>query len=323
VQGKPPEDNDGGKAMKSYAKVITVLTGLILCMVLVAGCGKSVEEINEEFSGILSGKATPQTMEEAEEYAQTYAKKLGTDGASNMIAQLEDFITRYINTDCDDLQVQTLAAYFDKESGVLQEERIKDVDTKEYYEILQKVHIYPVYFEDRVQLRVNYTTLNETFGSIIDPALSRLYEIKVWVTDNPATKNATLQISYDQLLERALAVEDLIDEYPDHVLIQEDVQWLYSTYLDLIMMGTTNSPIFDYTTGEFNSQAKSAYDGFLKENKATTIAWALEEYFDYIASIDYTMNYKDSTASKLFFDSCHGIRVAAEKRVFEQNELYN
>ena len=205
----------------------------------------------------------------------------------------------------------------------MDEERIKDAETREYYEILKKVHIYPVYQEEKVQLRVNYTTLNEVFGQNIDPALSRLYEIKVWVTDSPATKNATLQIGYDQLLGRALAVEELIDEYADCVLIQEDVQWLYSTYLDLIMMGTTNTPVFDYATGEFNSQAKSAYEDFQRENGDTAIAWALQEYFAYLQSIDYTMDYKDSTASRLFFDSCHGIRMAAEKRVFKQNELYD
>ncbi len=309
--------------MKIYRRVTMTLMGLILCMALVTGCGKSAEEINEEFTQLISAKATPQSMEAAEEYAETYAKKLGTDGASNMIAQLEDYLTQYINTDCDSLQVQSLAAYFHKESGLMDEERIKDAETREYYEILKKVHIYPVYQEEKVQLRVNYTTLNEVFGQNIDPALSRLYEIKVWVTDSPATKNATLQIGYDQLLGRALAVEELIDEYADCVLIQEDVQWLYSTYLDLIMMGTTNTPVFDYATGEFNSQAKSAYEDFQRENGDTAIAWALQEYFAYLQSIDYTMDYKDSTASRLFFDSCHGIRMAAEKRVFKQNELYD
>lgn len=303
--------------------MLAVFAALILCMIAAGGCGKSTKEIHREFSQIVSQKATPQRLVEAKEYAQAYAKRLGAEGASSMVAQLEDYITRYINTDCDNLQVQSLTAYFQKESGVLQEDLIKDVETKEYYDILQKTHIYPVYFEDRVQLRVNYTTLNEAFGDVIDPALKRLYEIKVWVTDRPATKNATLQISYEQLLKRALAVEDLIDEYPNHVLIQEDVQWLYSTYLDLIMMGTANSPIFDYTTGKFQPQAKKAYEDFLNQHQETTIAWALEEYFDYVESIEYTMNYKDSKASKLFFDSCHGIRAAAEKRVFEQNERYN
>ncbi|MBO4992499.1 MAG: hypothetical protein J6E42_10135 [Firmicutes bacterium] len=308
--------------MKPQVKWTIAITVLVLFMFCLTGCGKSAEEINSEFSEILSDKATPKTMEKAEEYAEKYAKKLSTDGATNMVAQLEDYLIQYINTDRDDVQVQSLAAYFDKESGEVDEDRIKDVDTKEYYERLTKVHIHPVYFEDRVQLRINYTTLNETFGAVIDPALSRLYEIKVWITDNPATKNASLQIGYDQLLERALAVEELIDEYPDYVLIAEEVEWLYSTYLDLIMMGTTNTPIFDYATGAFNEQAEQAYRTFMKENKATTIAWALNEYFKYLESIDYTMNYKDSTTSKLFFDSCYGIRVAAEKRVFEQNELY-
>ena len=305
--------------MKRYAKLAMTITALMLCIGCLVGCGKSDEEIQTNFSKILSSKATPQTMEEAEDFAETYAKKLTKDGASVMVAQLEDYLIQYINTDRDDVQVQSLAAYFEKESGSLDENKIQDHVTKEFYQALQNVHIYPVYFEDKVQLRVNYVTLNETFAKVIDPALSELYEIDQMITDEPATQNATIQISYDELMDRAMAGEELIVEYPDNIWINDEVRWLYSTYLDLIMMGTTNTPVFDYQTGDFNSQAKAAYEHVVNEHQETTLAWALREYFAYLEKIDYAMNYKDSMKSKLFFDTCYGIRIAAEKRVFEQN----
>jgi len=97
------------------------------------------------------------------------------------------------------------------------------------------------------------------------------------------------------------------------------IRRLGQTDLDLIMMGTTNTPVFDYQTGEFSSQAKVSYEHVVNEHQDTTLAWALREYFAYLEKIDYAMNYKDSMKSKLFFDTCYGIRVAAEKRVFEQN----
>ena len=307
--------------MKRYAKLAVVLTAMILCIGCLTGCGKTDEEIQTEFSKIVSTKATPETMVIAEEYADKYAKKLTKDRASIMVSQLEDYLIQYINTDRDDLLVQTLSAYFDKESGVLNEDKIKDSVTKEFCETLQNVHIYPVYFEDKVQLRVNYKTLNETFSKVIDPALSKLYEIDQMITDEPVTMNATIQISLDELMDRAMAVEKLITEYPENIWINDEVRWLYSTYLDLIMMGTTNTPVFDYQTGEFSPQAKAAYEHVVNEHQDTTLAWALKEYFTYLEKIGYTMNYKDSTKSKLFFDTCYGIRIAAEKRVFAKNEL--
>lgn len=307
--------------MKRYAKIAAILTALTLCIGCLTGCGKTTEEIKTEYSKILSNKATPQSMEDAGEYAEKYAKKLTRDGASIMVAQLEDYLIQYINTDRDDIQVQSLASYFDKDSGRIDEEKIKDKGTKEYYEILQKVHIYPVYFEEKVQLRVNYSSLNEAFSKVIDPALSKLYEIDQMITDEPATRNASIQISFDELMDRAMVVEALITEYPENIWITDEVRWLYSTYLDLIMMGTTNTPVFDYQSGEFNVQAKAAYEHVVKEHQDTTLAWALNQYFAYLEEIGYTMNYKDSTKSKLFFDTCYGIRVAAEKRVFAKNEL--
>lgn len=305
--------------MKRYAKIAAMITALILCIGCLTGCGKSDEEIKDDFSGILSNKATPETMMEAEDYVEKYAKKLTKDGASVMVAHLEDYLIQYINTDRDDIQVQSLAAYFDKESGIIDEGKIKDDVTEEFYEILKKVHIYPVYYEDKVQLRVNYGTLNETFSKVIDPALSKLYEIDQMITDDPATQNATIGITYDELMDRAMAVEQLILEHPENIWINDEVKWLYSTYLDLIMMGTTNTPVFDYQSGEFSPQAKAAYEHVVNEHRDTTLAWALNQYFTYLEEIGYTMDYKDSTKSKLFFDTCHGIRIAAEKRVFEQN----
>ena len=307
--------------MKRYAKIAKALTALILCMGFLVGCGKSNEEIKTEFSKILSNKATPQTMEDAEDFVGKYAKKLTKDGASVMVAQLEDYLIQYINTDRDDVQVQSLAAYFNKDSGWIEEDSIKDKGTQEYYEALKRAHIYPVYYEDKVQLRVDYGSLNETFGKVIDPALSELYEIDEIITDEPATHNASLTIGYPELMDRAMAVEALIGKYPDNIWINDEVRWLYSTYLDLIMMGTTNTPVFDYQTGEFSSQAKTAYEHVIQEHQDTTLAWALNQYFAYLEEIEYTMNYKDSTKSKLFFDTCYGIRIAAEKRVFVKNEL--
>ena len=307
--------------MKRNVKIAAALTALVLCIGCLTGCGKSDEEIKTEFSKILSGKATPQTMADAEDHAEKYAKKLTRDGASVMVTQLEDYLIQYINTDRDDVQVQSLSSYFDKDSGRIDEDKIKDEGTKDYYKTLQEVHIYPVYFEDKVQLRVNYGTLNERFSKVIDPALSQLYEIDQMITDEPATQNATIQIPLEELMDRAMAVETLIVEYPDNIWINDEVKWLYSTYLDLILMGTTNTPVFDYQTGDFSAQAKAAYEHVIKEHQDTTLAWALNQYFAYLEEIGYTMNYKDSTKSKLFFDTCYGIRVAAEKRVFTKNEL--
>ncbi|MBO5667031.1 MAG: hypothetical protein J6S45_06245 [Firmicutes bacterium] len=307
--------------MKRYAKIAKTLTALVLCIGCLVGCGKSNEEIQTEFTKILSNKATPQSMEEAEDYAEKYAKKLTKDGASIMVAHLEDYLIQYINTDRDDVQVQSLAAYFNKETGWIDEDSIKDKATQEYYAALKNAHIYPVYYEDKVQLRVNYETLNETFVKVIDPALSELYQIDQIITSEPATNNASLTIGHEELMERALAVEELIVKYPDNVWINDEVKWLYSTYLDLIMMGTTNTPIFDYQSGAFNEQVEAAYRAFLSDNGDTTLAWALHQYFAYLEEIEYTMNYKDSTKSKLFFDTCYGIRIAAEKRVFAKNEL--
>jgi hypothetical protein len=93
--------------------------------------------------------------------------------------------------------------------------------------------------------------------------------------------------------------------------------WLYTTHLNAILMGTTNSPIFDYSSKEFSPGAKAAYEAFAKANPDTTLTWVLKEYFTYLDSIDYKLDFNDSTMSKVFFNTCDWLVSEAEKRVME------
>ena len=93
--------------------------------------------------------------------------------------------------------------------------------------------------------------------------------------------------------------------------------WLYKSYLNSLLMGATNTPIFNYSTQEFSEEAKQAYISFITSHPDSTITWMLKEYFTYLNSIDYKLNFNDSTMSKVFFDTCDWLVSEAEKRVLE------
>ena len=169
-------------------------------------------------------------------------------------------------------------------------------------------------------LCLNYGALSESLHKWIPKALTEFYDLSAVITKTPATENAVLKVSYEEILRRAYCVEQMIRETKDqeiYPLIEEDTDWLYSTYLNILFMGTTNSPVFDYDTGAFSQEAETAYMKFYKENSDSVLAGAIHDYFRYLASIEYTMDYKDSDMSKTFFDNCSRIVTETSKKVKE------
>jgi hypothetical protein len=84
-----------------------------------------------------------------------------------------------------------------------------------------------------------------------------------------------------------------------------------------MVMGSNNTPIFDYKTYGFSKDAKSAYMEFINRHPDSVTAWALTEYFTYLNSINYSMNYNDKVSSKMFFDTCDWLVSESGKRVYQ------
>jgi molybdopterin biosynthesis enzyme len=49
----------------------------------------------------------------------------------------------------------------------------------------------------------------------------------------------------------------------------------------------------------------------------STTAWALTEYFSYLDSIRYSLDFNDKSSSKVFFDTCDWLVSESGKRVFQ------
>ena len=114
------------------------------------------------------------------------------------------------------------------------------------------------------------------YGEHISDSIYRLYELNADITERPMTENASLLISWEELLDRAFRAESLINDYPEDEIIRENVMWLYKSYLNSLLMGATNTPIFNYSTQEFSEEAKQAYISFITSHPDSTITWMLK-----------------------------------------------
>lgn len=164
---------------------------------------------------------------------------------------------------------------------------------------------------------IDYSQWIEKYGKKIDPALVELYEFKVREQEAPMAKEATLKIGWGDIANRALELENYIADNKNNELVKEDADWMYENYINTMVMGTNGTPIFDYKTSEFSNNARNAYAAFINKYPDSTVSWVLREYFSYLNSINYTLDYNDKVSSKSFFDTCNWLVSESGKRVFQ------
>ena len=164
---------------------------------------------------------------------------------------------------------------------------------------------------------INYTDWAKHYDKYIAVSLKELYQIKAKEQESPMAEDTVLQISWQELAQRTYDMEQFIQKYKDQALISEDAAWIYGNYMNALVMGTNGTPIFDYKTNAFSEDAKAVYAAFINKYPNSTTAWALTEYFTYLDSIQYTMDYNDKISSKLFFDTCDWLVSESGKRVFQ------
>lgn len=164
---------------------------------------------------------------------------------------------------------------------------------------------------------INYKEWLESYEKYISDALKELYDIKTLEQENPIAYDGLMQISWTELAERAYRMEEYISTYKDDKLILEDAEWIYENYITTMVMGTNGTPVFDYKTFEFSQGAKDAYVSLIHQHPDGATTWALKEYFTYLNSINYRMDYNDKVSSKLYFDTCTWLISEAGKRALQ------
>ena len=201
-----------------------------------------------------------------------------------------------------------------KEASAYLDQYISKVDEEYASDMVVRLEHYIVAFD---QEAIDYSEWKTKYEKYISTALGELYQIKSEDQKSPMAEDAVLKLSWEALVQRTYEIEQFIQKNKDQELIKEDAAWIYENYMNALVMGTNGTPIFDYKTNAFSEDAKTAYAAFIDKYPDSATAWALNEYFNYLNSIQFTMDYNDKVSSKLFFDTCDWLVSESGKRVFQ------
>lgn len=260
-------------------RIVNVLFLLIIVLALIfslCSCAKSEKALLSEFKMMTEIEPTSDGLEKAVAFINTNIVNVSEEAASRFVLAYEDFLLRFLAKDGIDV---------DQNSGM-------------------ELYIYTEHEEGTTSKGVDYESIINKYGNQISAELIELLSIKASEAKEPAVKDATLQLSYEALLQRTLRTENLLSQHNQQDALNASALDYYKYDLFLLLAGSDNSPIFDYETGEFSPLAQEAYGNFIVENPETVLADILTEYFSYLNSTKYTMDYKSSTENKVFYDTC-------------------
>lgn len=163
---------------------------------------------------------------------------------------------------------------------------------------------------------MDYEGLLDKYGKYISGPLTDLYSIKIEEQEAPPAIDSVLVKSWRELCERAHSLEIFIKENKNYQLVRDEATDIYKLYIKLMLMGTTVTPVFS-PDGAFDEEAQNAYIDFTAAYPDTVAADIINEYFAYLNSIDFNLDYKAPTSMTVFTDTCAYLVAEAGKRVLQ------
>lgn len=157
-------------------------------------------------------------------------------------------------------------------------ELIKDSLNNNYKLINLEGDFYPI---------IDYKKLKK-YNSYISNEMKEYIEIKSLDSEIPIAIDASLYISYSELVERILKIENYIKKYYKGQKY-ENMMEIYSTNLWIYLSGLDNSPIYDYETGEIHEEILENYREVEKMEKKIT-GYIVKEYLESIEKNNYIID---------------------------------
>ncbi|HBN82948.1 MAG TPA: hypothetical protein DDZ89_03820 [Clostridiales bacterium] len=257
--------------------------------------GADEETIMNEFDALI-GKADV-TFQEISEFALEYIGELSADNASVMVLTMEDYMKEHLTEMEEVFNSQTVQETFFKDFSEktdlndpddFDDEKIKEliVETKEkgYKVDHGEGMAYPV---------IDYSYL-KAFNEYATPEIRDYIDIMAVESDQAFAKDAALIIGWDEVVNRALSLENYLDEY-DLSDRTQDIGTLYNRYVYITLSGLDNTPLFDHETKVMKEEAKAAYEEAIKDNTESEYLTMLTEYMELLQKNEYKLSEEINT----------------------------
>lgn len=231
------------------------------------------EKIINDFRNIVKSDNEPYTIVK---FIDENIEKVEKEEAVEMIRDLEEVQEEYLTKYTDQLFMEDYQMELLRVSQVTEsrEEDENDIQHMLFFDTTKTDQINNGNLKELIDkiIKGKYKLINMegAFYPIIDYEELKAYnkyfsdemkdylDIKSMDSNMPTILDAEFLISFDELSERLITVENYIVKYPEG-LKYEEVLRLYGAYLRLYLEGSDNTPIYDFETNKIRDDVLSSY----------------------------------------------------------------
>src|SRR5699024_9859039 len=251
---------------------------------------KDEGKILTEFNKIASEDKEPY---EIAHFIDENISVVSKDGALEMIEKFEKIQESYIEFYSDELFKDDRQVVLNRVSdkGKLDMDKINSIEDEEFKKFLDTLlegkyklsniegAFYPV---------IDYSKYKE-YNKYLPEEMVGYIEIKNIEEENPFLIGTSLVITWDELGDRIIAVEEYLRKYPDTVKI-EDMLKLYGDYLLIYLQGVKDTQNYDYDTKVVYDDVIASYKKLVSENKNSITKDIVEKYLEVLEENENKMN---------------------------------
>ncbi|MPN48565.1 hypothetical protein SDC9_196175 [bioreactor metagenome] len=126
-------------------------------------------------------------------------------------------------------------------------------------------------------------SIYQKYDSMLPGDIAAYHNLMAAESNKAAAKDAALVISWNEVIQRALAQEKFLSQYENSAKAAE-VKELYKRYVVFTFYGANNTPLFDYETKTMNKEAKDAYEQAAGLDANSKLLTQLKSYLTILAN---------------------------------------
>lgn len=150
--------------------------------------------------------------------------------------------------------------------------------------------------EGAYYLVINYKDLADNYRGLVSDELNGYHEIKKEEQLKPVRVEEYLNVTSDELYERAMTVESILKSSPDFAF-REDIKGLMTRYVDGLLSIDIFSGTVDYETGQVSQSTLTVYDKIIKDNHSVLLE-AVVEMKTYLEGKEFILKFDDKEGNR-------------------------
>lgn len=260
---------------------------------------KDKNEVNEKVFAEFTKVLELNNILETKKFILNNIQKVDKKTADKMVMKYETLLkdnfdklsNKFNSIGYFDVVNNTMDENYELNLDLIKDEKIK----KEVMEVVASGYTFEM-LEGSYYLTMDYSMINDTFGTYLSENIKSYYELRKKELENPTFVEEYVSIDFEEIKNRAVTLEKFIRDNKDFEN-KEDLKDMMRWYIEALLRIDHFGDIVDYETGKVDNVVKNTYEE-LKESDLKILKHVSQEMDNLLSEYKYVLKSDDQDAAQ-------------------------